>query len=119
LVPQTFANYLQSWIPGIELEKRAIRCERKKAVWLRCFSFAARLFGLFHHIFGTRSRFDESTGEVVSVIRASAGCVTPVLLLMGRLDPFGQMHAFAFGVRLPRILGPPLHRLTPLALIAT
>jgi hypothetical protein len=45
--------------------------------------------------------------------------VTPVLLLMGRLDPFGQMHAFAFGVRLPRILGPPLHRLTPLALIAT
>ena len=32
LVPQTFANYLQSWIPGIELEKHAIRCERKKAV---------------------------------------------------------------------------------------
>jgi len=50
-------------VDGIELEKHAICCDRKKAVWLRCFSFVARSFGLFHHIFGTRFRFDESTGR--------------------------------------------------------
>jgi len=48
-------------VDGIELGKHAIRCERKNAIWLRRFSFAARSFGLFQHIFGTRFCFDEST----------------------------------------------------------